>query len=226
MEHKNTIPQGMREAQRPSTLPFYFAGAVWLVFGLFLPMYKLTHLLAATAVSAAAWLVGRKVCKPITVLEAIPRTVVASTGNPELDQMRKEGADAIRQMQQSRAGIVNPQFAGKVDQLVDLTQQIMAQVEEHPKQLPKIRKFINYYLPTVLKLLKTYDQYDETPNLTQNISETLPKIERVLDTVLVAFQKQLDNLFQDQALDISTDITVLEGMLIQEGLSDSEFKLK
>ena len=93
---------------------------------------------------------------------------------------------------------------------------------EHPKKLPQIRKFLNYYLPTTLKLLNAYDRMGAAGVSGENIDGTMGKIEAMMGTVVRAFDKQLDALFADEALDISTDITVLENLLSQEGLSDQQ----
>ena len=77
---------------------------------------------------------------------------------------------------------------------------------------------MQYYLPTLLKLLRSYDHMEEQGIRGENIRRTMQEIETVLDTVVEAFNKQLDNLFQEEALDISSDIQVLENMMSQEGL--------
>ena len=93
-------------------------------------------------------------------------------------------------------------------------------MKEEPGKLPQIRKFMNYYLPTTLKLLNAYDRMDAQGVEGANISSTKKGVEGIMDSIVVAFDKQLDSLFGDQALDISTDITVLENMMVREGLSE------
>ena len=89
---------------------------------------------------------------------------------------------------------------------------------EQPDKLPQIRRFLNYYLPTTLKLLNAYDRMGSAGVAGANIDGTMGKIDAMMDKVVQAFDKQLDALFADEALDISTDITVLEQMLAREGL--------
>ena len=83
---------------------------------------------------------------------------------------------------------------------------------------------MNYYLPTTLKLLSSYDKLEDTGITGTNISETMLSIERMMNTIVMAFEKQLDSLYGAEALDISTDITVLENMMAREGLVDSPLK--
>ena len=89
---------------------------------------------------------------------------------------------------------------------------------QHPEKRSQIRKFLNYYLPTTLKLLNAYDRMGAAGVEGANIDGTMGRIDAMMDKVVEAFDKQLDALFADEALDISTDITVLEQMLAQEGL--------
>ena len=100
----------------------------------------------------------------------------------------------------------------------DVTGKIIDQVVSQPKKLSQIRRFMDYYLPTTLKILNAYDRMDSTGIAGDNISTTKAKVERMMDTITQAFDKQLDALFGEEALDISTDITVMENLLAQEGL--------
>ena len=95
-------------------------------------------------------------------------------------------------------------------------------VAQDRSKLSQIRRFLNYYLPTTLKLLNAYDRMDQAGVEGANIDGTMGKIEAMLDQICTAFDKQLDALFANEALDISTDITVLEQMLAREGLGGTQ----
>ena len=105
-----------------------------------------------------------------------------------------------------------------------ITGKIIDAVVDKPSKLPQLRKFLNYYLPTTLKLLNAYDRMDAAGVSGSNIDGTKGKIEDIMGTICKAFDKQLDALYGEEALDISTDITVLENMLAQEGLGDTPFQ--
>jgi hypothetical protein len=83
---------------------------------------------------------------------------------------------------------------------------------------------MDYYLPTTLKLLNSYDRMSATGVSGENIDTTLAKVEGMMRTIVAAFEKQLDSLYGADALDISTDITVLETMMAREGLTEQEMK--
>ena len=91
-------------------------------------------------------------------------------------------------------------------------------MDKHPEKRPQIRRFLSYYLPTTLKILNAYDRMDETGVEGANIDGAKGKIEAIMGHIVQAFDKQLDALFGAEALDISTDIAVMEQMLAREGL--------
>ena len=95
---------------------------------------------------------------------------------------------------------------------------VVTHVVEHPEKLPQIRKFMNYYLPTTLKLLNAYDRMDDAGISGENIDSTKAKVEKTMAVLVTAFDRQLDALFGDEALDVATDIKVMETLLAREGL--------
>ncbi len=216
----------MAKIVKKSPVPIYAVGAVWLVFGLFLPFYKLTHFAAAAALSAVAWLVAKKLCpdKVTLIPDPVPEPEPETTGNAELDALVLERDRAVSEMRRLNDNIADPKISAQIDRMEDLTQKIIAHVVDHPQKLPQIRKFLNYYLPTTLKLLNAYDRMDAAGVSGANIDGTMGKIETMMDTVVQAFERQLDALFGDEALDISTDITVMENMLAREGIGGMQMK--
>ena len=114
----------------------------------------------------------------------------------------------------------------KLSRLEDITTRIFDCVEQRPEKMPEIRKFMSYYLPTTLKLVNTYREFYEQPVESRNIAGAKKNIEGALDTINTAFENLLDSLYQDDAMDVSTDISVLKSMLAQEGLTDRDFHKK
>ena len=108
-----------------------------------------------------------------------------------------------------------------------MTAKIFAQAESDPEKLPQMRKFLDYYLPTSLKLLEAYAEMDAQGIEGENISESKRRIEQAMGTLVTAFENQLDKLFQSDALDLSADIDVMEKMLQADGLAGEDpFSLK
>lgn len=216
----------MAHIVKKSPWPVYAVGLVWLIFGLFLPLYKLIHFLAAAGLSIAAYLVVKKLCpdKTFTVPDPEPEPEPAATGSPELDELIRQRDLALSEMHRLNDSIEDPKISAQIDHMEAVTAKIIAHVVEHPRKLPQIRKFLNYYLPTTLKLLNAYDRMDAAGVSGANIDGTMGKIETMMDTVATAFDRQLDALFGDEALDISTDITVMENMLAREGLAGESLR--
>jgi len=116
--------------------------------------------------------------------------------------------------------IEDPKISAQIDHMEAVTAKIIAHVVEHPRKLPQIRKFLNYYLPTTLKILRAYAQMEAQGIEGENIKSAKARIEGMMDKVVDGFEKQLDKLFQDDAMDIRTDVEVLERMLEKDGLGE------
>ena len=125
----------------------------------------------------------------------------------------------MRTLRELEAAVENSEVAAKVRRLGDLAQQILNTVEEKPEKKPQIRKFLQYYLPTTQKLLEAYVQSGAQPVQAPSMQEDREDIEQVLDTLTKAYERQLDGLFAEEALDIVTDVRVLETMLSNDGLT-------
>ena len=137
----------------------------------------------------------------------------------ELERTLEDGQAYIVKIQTANSRILAQEPSEKIDRLQDVTKNIFEYVQKHPAQLPEIRKFMSYYLPMTLKLLDAYSEFEAQPVQGENIQAARREIEQTLDVIIEAFEKLLDGLFQDDAMDISSDISVLNAMLAQEGLT-------
>ena len=115
--------------------------------------------------------------------------------------------------------IEDPEMSRKIDRIGEITGNIFAYLREKPDKEGKLRSFLSYYLPTTLKILGSYAQLEAQGVEGENISAAKERIEGMMDKVVDGFEKQLDRLFQDDAMDITTDVAVLERMLDKDGLS-------
>ena len=130
----------------------------------------------------------------------------------------------LAQIRKENDLIPDAELSVQMNQLENVANRIFHTVAEQPAKAPQIRRFMDYYLPTTLKMLTGYRKMDERQVKGQNANETRAQIREAMDTVLKAFDKQLDALYQDEMLDISTDIDVMETMLRQDGLIDGGVK--
>ena len=212
---------------RRSVAPFYGVAAVWVVYALAFDLYRPTHFVFAAVLSTGVYLLLRAVRKDEEYEVEIPdppKPEPASTGNPELDKMIRDGALAVEEMKRLDENIEDEKISQAIRKLEQTSQAIFQQVREAPEKLPQIRKFMDYYLPTTLKLLNAYDRMSSVGVGGENIDGTKERVEAIMDTIVAAFDKQLDGLFGAEALDVSADITVLETMLAREGLAGDQMK--
>lgn len=212
----------MAKVIKKSVIPVYAVAAVWLLFGLFFPLYLLWHFLLAIALSVAAFIVAKRLCPDVLTTIPDPTPAPVPSGNPALDALITQRDLALSEMRRLDENIANVAISAQIVQIETLTRKITTHVAEHPEKLPQLRKFLNYYLPTTLKLLNAYDRMDAAGVAGANIDGTMGKIETMMTAVVAAFEHQLDALFADEAMDISTDITVLENLLAQEGLGEHQ----
>ena len=207
----------MKKIVHKSAIPLYAAAVTWLLYALLFPLYRLPHFLLAAAAAAVVGVVARLFCRD--TVEEVPEEP-ETTGNEELDKMIADGKKAITEMKRLDDNIADPAISAQIVRLQQLAGKIFAQVEQNPEKLPQIRKFMNYYLPTTLKILDAYDRMGEQGVSGENITSTMQKVEGMMSTIITAFEKQLDSLFGSEAMDISTDMVVLENMMAREGLTD------
>ena len=128
--------------------------------------------------------------------------------------------DILREIRQVNDQIPDAAMSAKIDRIEEITGKILRYQKEHPNKEGQLRTFLNYYLPTTLKILRAYAQLDAQGIEGENISAAKKRIEDMMDQVVSGFEKQLDKLFQDDAMDITSDVEVLENMLKKDGLSD------
>ena len=207
----------MKKIVHKSAIPLYVAAVTWLLYALLFPLYRLPHFLLAAAAAAVVGVVARLFCRD--TVEEVPEEP-ETTGNEELDKMIADSKKAIAEMKRLDDNIADPTISAQIVRLQQLAGKIFAQVEQNPEKLPQIRKFMNYYLPTTLKILNAYDRMGEQGVSGENITSTMQKVEGMMSTIITAFEKQLDSLFGSEAMDISTDMVVLENMMAREGLTD------
>ena len=141
----------------------------------------------------------------------------------ELDAILKQGAQSVSKIQSLNDEIPDFKLSAQIKQIEILTEKIFAYVKEHPQDMGQIRQFLNYYLPTTIKLLEQYVVLQNQGMRMGNIDEGMKKIEDMLDKVIVAFQRQLDSLFESSVVDITADIQVMEQMMASEGLTGKDF---
>ena len=144
--------------------------------------------------------------------------------SPEVQKVIETGDEYVRKIREANDAIPGEEISEKISRMETLVDRIFDRVEQKPDTVDDIRKLMEYYLPTTIKLLEAYEELDAQPVQGENILSSKKEIEETLDTLNTAFEKLLDELFQDTAWDLSSDISVLNTMLAQEGLTEDGLK--
>lgn len=132
----------------------------------------------------------------------------------------------LREIRALNEAIKDPGVSERIDRIGELTASIFRVVQEKPEHAEEVRKFMNYYLPTTLKLLKSYSLMEQQSYQGENIQNSRKRIEDVLDTLVRGFEQQQDRLFRTEAIDVETDISVLETMMASDGLVEPQGGLR
>lgn len=211
-----------RMKRKKYVAPFYAACISWVLCATMMPMYKLGGLIAAASVTFCVVLLTKAICVQRAKKAAPPEPeVVEPVGqySSEVQAIINEGRLARSEMGRLYNSISNPEIKNKIREIMMIMEKIVEDAKHDESDVPQIRRFLNYYPPTTIKLLNAYDRMSDQGIDGENITSTMNRIESMLDTTIVAYKKQLDSLFANQALDIETDISVMNAMLAREGLS-------
>lgn len=141
------------------------------------------------------------------------------SADAELNAMITEGQECIRKLRDMNDSIPGEEISAKLFRLENLLKEIFEGLKDHREQRHQMKKFMNYYLPTTLKLVEAYKEFDEMEAQSQEIIEAKQEIEKTLDTINCAFEELLARMYRDTAFDVTTDAQVLTTMLVKEGLA-------
>lgn len=223
---KQTKSKPKRPKVERSPIPYYAAGFIWVLYALIFPLYRITDFVIVGAISLLVFFLLFKAIPPKKIEEPVTEeTIKIDIENDPLTDVEKaiaEGElylDAIKKLNR-QITTYNTNISQEIAGLEKSIQKIFDHLKANPEDAPKVRRFTDYYMPTALKLLRTYVDIQARGVQGENSSEIISNIEGVIHTMSIAFEKQLDKLYADDAVDISADITVLEHMLSQEGLTE------
>ena len=149
---------------------------------------------------------------------------IEKTGDKKLDDVIREGLTMLDELKKAGQVLKNSEVSRKVNEMADLSYNIIEKLKRQPQLFSSVQRFFNYYLPTTTKLITNYSYMELQGVKGGNISETMQKIESSLDDLINAYRAQLDKLFSHTAMDLETDIEALQQVLKQEGLMENEFK--
>lgn len=231
----------MRRKRRRGIGPVGTIVLIWVFFAFILPVLRLSGglIAAGLAIMASVWAANalrRKAEKrkdeqaaiPVQYTEVTPEPEKPATQeapaaepspySPEVQAVIQEGRTALKEMGRLYASIPNPEIRSRINELMSVSDKIIRDAIDDPADVPQIRKFLDFYLPTTIRLLNAYDRMSAQEFGGENITGSMQRIEEMLDTTIAAYKKQLDALFANQAADIQMDIDTMNTMLAREGL--------
>ena len=164
----------------------------------------------------------RKQADARACVEAEREDVERAGLSPEVRQVLDKGNDFLDKIHRSNDAIPGEEISRKISRMELIIAKIFERAKAHPEIIPDLNRLMDYYLPMTVKLLNAYEEMDSQPVQGENITSSKKEIEETIDTLNVAFEKLLDSIFEDTAMDVSSDISVLNTVLAQEGLTEDE----
>lgn len=215
MTNKNMV-----EKKVPNTIPIFSIGIVFFIMSIFFPPYKLTNLLINTIISIISYIVLKMVFKDKIIYEEAPSTP-ADTGDEEINKLINKGREQLGQLALISKEIKNEKLKVQISEQIGYGEKIFDYISKNTNQARQIKTFMDYYLPTTVELLENYKYLEEQDVRGENIEKSMVKIEEIMDMVVDAFSKQLDNLFANKAIDIVSEVNVMKRIIESEGLSEN-----
>ena len=202
-------------------------GGVFAMFSVLFHPHTIGAYVLALALSGLAGAIIRTMAQglDLSTPEKTPESlqkVAGETGVEEVDAILEKGRAMIREIRSENDLIPDEALSASLDELENKCAEVFRTVYDKPAKAPQIRKFMEYYLPTTLKMVKAYRTLDERSVNGAEAQAAKQRIQDALKVVLKACDKMLDNLYRDDMLDITTDIDVLEQMLKRDGLTQSD----
>ena len=205
----------MKEKRIPSVIPIYGFGVVWVLYCLIFPLSRWWQLLLCAGLSFLTWLILKKIFPG----DPVPEAPLAEA-DPELADLTVRGKSAVAEFRALNEAIPDEGVTHSLTRIETLTDQIFQKAATGKGSTGQLRRFMDYYLPTTLKLVRRYRELQSAPMQTGNVARAKARIGELLRDIEGAFQTQLDNLYENDYVDITADIQVMETLLEQEGLTE------
>ena len=203
------------EKRKKPVLPLYLAALVWPVGSLLLPPYRLSNLLILAGLSLAVYGVASRLCP-----ERVVKTEVAyATGSEDVDAMLNGITADLDKLHALNEAIPDTELSAAMTRMEKAGRTIASVVADKPEKAREIDRFARYYLPEIVKLMSAYADLEKNGVKGENADQIQRELRKNANTTATAFENQLDALYSAAALDISTDIEVLDGILKSQNLT-------
>ena len=205
-----------QEIRKKPVLPLWLAALAWPVGALVFPVYTLWGLAATAALSVVVYFVAARLC-PVRI---VTREVPYATGSEDVDAMLagiEKNLDALHALNDA---IPDAKLSAEMDRMERAGRGILQAVEANPDKAGQIDRFARYYLPEAVKIMSAYARMEQGGIKGDNADQIQSEVRSNAATMATAFENQLDSLYSAEAMDISTDIQVLDTILKSQNLAD------
>ena len=221
------MQQKKKNPSKAYAVSFLVIGVTVAAYALIFPFHHWQHYLIGGGVALLLGRIAFIMAQGVDTSKEAPaqqQQQIPKTGDSAVDSLVEKGQEMLKEIRHENELIPDADLSARMDQLDDVADRIFRTVAEQPGKAPQIRRFMDYYLPTTLKMLQGYRKMEERQVSGAEADATRNQIRQAMDVVLKAFDKQLHALYQDDMLDLNTDIDVMEAMLRQDGLVESGLK--
>ena len=205
-----------------SPLPIYLGAGTFFLLSLILPMYKMSAILIGLALSLMVIFVLRKMNLFSDLVETVVYEEPEFFASKEIEDIVLEGRKMKQQMSVLNDKIKDEEVSASIDQIEKTHQAILDVIQKQPESVQSIRKYMKYYVPSILELLNHYNELEHSELTGENAETGRQKIKQLLETADKAFKKQLDSLMDSKMLDIAVESRVLEDLMRKEGLLEKK----
>ena len=203
------------QIRKKPVLPLWLAALAWPVGALVFPVYTLWGLAATAVLSVVVYLAAARLC-PVRI---ITREVPYATGSEDVDAMLAGIEKNLGALHALNDAIPDAQLSAEMDRMETAGRGILQAVEASPDKADQVDRFARYYLPEALKIMAAYARMEQGGIKGDNADQIQTEVRANAATIAAAFENQLDSLYSAEAMDISTDIEVLNGILKSQNLA-------
>lgn len=208
------------EKRSKSALPILIMGAVWIACAVLLPVYRTWAFILTAALGIAAYVISAKLIPDKVTHIQVPSSF--ATGDGDLDKALSEAEALTAELGRLNEEIPDKALSSAIDRMSAASDSIIGELTKHPDKAKSARRFLNYYLPSSVQLLRSYADTLKNEEGGEHQAAIRREIEAKAETVAEAFEHQLDRLYAAEAMNVSAQAEVLEDVLKSEGLVDEQ----
>jgi|GEM_PF-2034468 len=218
------MAEKMEEKIVKSVIPIYSVGILWLMYSVVFSIHTSRNIAIASILCFLAYSILSDII-PNKVIKVKVREIPPNTGNSIANEYIERGRKNVIQLNKLSSNLEDTSIVSQVQDLEHTLIKILDFITEFPENARHLRTFMDYYLPTTIKLLENYEHFISQGVEGEAVVASLSRIESTIDILDDAFSKQLEALFENRTQDVDLEISVLKDILKREGFSENSFPM-